>query len=124
MIGELAGKYSLETELLTFQKDFSEKLGKMIVTEMDHWIRKIRNMIMHNPKLRDIIYTNIQLYKHSKIFHRMLEEWKVKYRDTLNELLIVKGTIGTAGVKEDLSSMVNQIKENDKEISFVTFLKK
>ena len=124
MIGERAGKFSLENELLSFQEDFSENLGKMIATEMDHWIRKIKNMITHNPSLRDVVYTNIQLYKHSKVFHRMLEEWKVKYRDTLNELLIVKGTIGTAGSDEDLSELINEIKQDEKEISFVTFLKK
>lgn len=124
MIGERAGKYSLEDELVNFQSRFTEKLGLMLTEEMDKWIRTMRNIIEKDPSLRDTIYTNIQLYSHSKVFDRNLFDWKLKFQQMLNGLLKVKGVIGTISKKADMSEIIDRIKLKDDELQYISILKK
>lgn len=123
MIGERAGKYSLEDELVNFQKRFTGKLGLMLTEEMDKWIRKMRDVIEEDPSLRDTIYTNIQLYSHSKVFERQIFDWKLKFQEMLQGLLKVKGVIQVIDSKEDLNGVIDKIKKKDDELQFISILK-
>jgi hypothetical protein len=124
MIGEKAGRYSLEDELMSFQNRFSSKLGLMLTEEMDRWIRRTRDMIAKDQSLRDTIYTNIQLFNQSRIFDRLLFDWKSKFNHMLNELLIVKGVIKSIECKQDLNDLVHEIDTRKREILFLSVLKK
>lgn len=124
MIGEKAGKYSLESELVTFQQKFTGKLGLLLTEEMDKWIRRMRNMIEEDPLLRDTIYTNLQLYNHSQVFDKTLFKWKLKFQEMLNGLLEVKGIVASIENKVDLAAIVNKIKMEDDELHFISILKK
>lgn len=124
MIGEKAGKYSLENELVSFQKNFTTKLGLILTEEMDKWIRRMRNVIEEDPSLRDTIYTNLQLYNHSRLLDKTLFNWKLKFQQMLSGLLEVRGVIATIDSKDELETIINKIKKKDDELHFISILKK
>ena len=131
MIGSVPTQPGIESELTKFQNKLSQSLGTALTEEMNSWLIKTTKLIQNDPKLRNVLFTNLQFYNNSKKYDNLVDDWIHLFRLSLNDLLRVKGIVRYVDDEKDIQDLQNyletgqgdeQIKEMD--VTFISLLRR
>ena len=131
MIGSEPNQNSLEQELLKFQEKLSVSLGSVLSSEMDKWLTTTTQLIEKDPKIKNVLFTNLQLYNSSTKYDKLVEDWAGLFRTSLIDLLRVKGVVKTIDTVADLNQLKKIIEaggdesreERDYDLTFVSLVR-
>ena len=72
-------------------------------------------MIESEPAIKDVLFSNLQLFNQGRKFESLVSDWVCVFRTCLNDLLRSKGIIRAVNAKEDIDTICALLDEGSEE---------